>query len=141
LGIPIDLIVSSSIGAVDGALIAAGMAPAKLEECWKALRRCDVVGSHWQFLRLLTGPSSLYSNETLRRLLRSHLPVWSFNELRIPLVIVGTDLETGRATALSEGDLIGAVLASTALPGLFPPILWKGRNLIDEACQTTYPSI
>lgn len=65
LGIPIDLIVSSSIGAVNGALIAAGMAPPKLEECWKALRRCDVVGSHWQFLRLFTGSSSLYNNESL----------------------------------------------------------------------------
>jgi NTE family protein len=139
LGIPIDLVVSSSIGAVNGAMIAAGMAPAKLEECWKALRRCDVVGSHWQFLRLLTGSSSLYSNESLRRLLRCHLPVRSFSELRIPLVIVGTDLETGRAMALSEGDLIEAVLASTALPGLFPPILWKGRNLVDGGLSDNVP--
>jgi NTE family protein len=132
-------IVGSSIGAVNGALIAGGMAPEELERRWKALRRCDVVGSRWQFLRLFTGSSSLYSNESLRRLLRCHLPVRSFSELRIPLVIVGTDLETGRAIALSEGDLIEAVLASTALPELFPPIPWNGLNLVDGGLSDNVP--
>jgi NTE family protein len=139
LGIPIDLIVSSSIGAVNGALIASGMAPEQLQQRWKALRRSDVVGSRWQLLRLLTRCSSLYSNHSLRRMLCSHLPVRSFSDLRIPLVIVGTDLETGSATALSEGDLIEAVLASTALPGLFPPIRWKGRNLVDGGLSDNVP--
>jgi NTE family protein len=55
------------------------------------------------------------------------------------LVIVGTDLETGRAMALSEGDLIEAVFASTALPGLFPPILWKGRSLVDGGLSDNVP--
>jgi hypothetical protein len=50
-----------------------------------------------------------------------------------------TDLETGRAMALSEGDLIEAVLASTALPGLFPPISWNGLNLVDGGLSDNVP--
>ncbi len=139
LGIPIDLIVSSSIGAVNGAFIAGGMRPAELESHWKSLRTADVTGSRWQFLRLLTGASSAFSNGSLRSLLRRSLPVSSFSELRIPLAIVTTDLETGETIVLTEGDLIEAILASTALPGLFPPITWCGRRLIDGGLSNNVP--
>src|SRR6516162_8162066 len=131
LGIRIDLIVSSSIGAVNGALIAGGMHPKELEDGWRAIRTKDVVGSRWQFLRLFTGAPSAFSNRSLRNLLQRMLPVRSFSELRIPLAIVTTDLETGETIVLTEGDLIDAILASTALPGLFPPIAWRGRRLVD----------
>lgn len=139
LGVTVDLIVSSSIGSVNGALIAAGLSPSELEDCWRALRTRDVIGSRWQYLRLLTGASSVFSNQSLRELLQKRLPVRSFNELRIPLVIVGTDLETGGSVALSEGNLIEAILASTALPGFFPPILWGRKNLVDGGLSNNMP--
>ncbi len=139
LGIRIDLIVSSSIGAVNGALIAAGLSPEEIKGRWRALRTRDVVGTRWQFLRLLTGASSAFSNNSLRNLLRSVLPVRSFRELHIPLTIVTTDLETGETVALTEGDLIEAILASTALPGLFPPIAWQGRRLVDGGLSNNVP--
>jgi NTE family protein len=139
LGIPIDLIVSSSIGAVNGALIAAGMSSEELERQWRALRTTDVIGSRWQFLRLLTGAASAFSNRSLRNLLRRILPMRSFSELRIPLAIVTTDLETGETVVLTDGDLIDAILASTALPGLFPPIVWQGRTLVDGGLSNNVP--
>ena len=139
LGIPIDFVVGSSIGAVNGALITAGMSPADVTRQWRALRSRDVVGSRWQLLRLLTGAPSLFSNDRLRDLLRSRLPVGSFRELRIPLAIVATDLETGRAVVLKEGDLVEAILASTALPGLFPPVLWQDRKLVDGGLSNNVP--
>ncbi len=139
LGIRIDMVVSSSIGAVNGALIASGLSPAQLEDSWRAIRTRDIVGPRWQFLRLLTGASSVFSNQSLRKLLRRHLPVRSFDQLRIPLVIVATDLETGQAVALTQGDLIEAILASTALPGFFPPILWQGRKLVDGGLSNNVP--
>ncbi len=139
LGIRIDLIVSSSIGAVTGAFIAAGMSPTELESHWKSIRTSDVIGSRWQFLRLLTGASSAFSNKSLRDLLRSVLPVRSFRELHIPLTIVTTDLETGETVALTEGPIIEAILASTALPGLFPPIAWQGRRLVDGGLSNNVP--
>ena len=139
LGIRIDLIVSSSIGAVNGALIAGGMPPNELEDGWRAIRTRDVVGSRLHFLRLLAGASSAFSNQSLRALLRTLLPVRSFSELGIPLAIVTTDLETGQTVVLTEGDLIGAILASTALPGLFPPITWEGRRLVDGGLSNNVP--
>jgi len=139
LGIQLDFIVSSSIGAVTGAFIAAGMSPAELESHWKSLRTSDVIGSRWQFLRLLMGASSAFTNGSLRNLLRRVLPVRFFSELRIPLAIVTTDLETGETIVLTEGDLIDAILASTALPGLFPPISWRGRRLIDGGLSNNVP--
>jgi NTE family protein len=139
LGIRIDLIVSSSIGAVNGALVAAGLSPEEIEGRWRALRTRDVVGARWHFLRLLTGASSAFSNNSLRNLLRRVLPVRSFSDLHIPLTIVTTDLETGETVALTEGDLIEAILASTALPGLFPPIAWQGRRLVDGGLSNNVP--
>ena len=139
LGIQPNFIVSSSIGAVTGAFIAAGMSPAELESHWKSLRTSDVIGSRWQFLRLLVGASSAFTNASLRNLLRSVLPVRSFSELRIPLAIATTDLETGETVVLTEGDLIDAILASTALPGLFPPIAWRGRRLVDGGLSNNVP--
>ena len=139
LGVRIDLIVSSSIGAVNGALIAAGLSPEELENLWRTIRTRDVVGSRWEYLGLLMGASSVFSNHRLDKLLQSELPVRSFGELRIPLAIVGTDLETGETIVLREGNLIEAILASTALPGLFPPIPWQGRRLVDGALSNNVP--
>jgi NTE family protein len=139
LGIQLDFVVSSSIGAVTGAFIAAGMSPTELESHWKSLRTADVTGSRWQFLRLLTGAPSAFSDRPLRNLLRRILPVLSFSELRIPLAIVTTDLETGETIVLTEGDLIEAILASTALPGLFPPVAWRGRRLVDGGLSNNVP--
>ena len=139
LGFRIDFIVSSSIGAVNGALIAAGLTPKELEDRWRALRTKDVIGSRWQFLRLFTGASSVFSNRSLRQLLQELLPVHSFSELRIPLVIVTTDLETGETVVLRAGHLVEAILASTALPGFFPPILWQERKLVDGGLSNNVP--
>lgn len=139
LGVQIDMVVSSSIGAVNGAAIAAGLTPDELTDRWKALRTRDIVGSRWQFVRLLMGAESLFGNHSLRGLLRNHLLVRSFGELLIPLTIVATDLETGETVVLEEGDLIEAILASTALPGLFPPLSWQGRRLVDGGLSNNVP--
>lgn len=139
MGVQIDMVVCCSIGAVNGALIAAGLSPTELETGWKSLRTRDVLGSRLQFLRLFMGSTSLFSNRNLRHLLTGLLPVHTFHELRIPLCIVATDLETGDAIALMEGELIDAILASTALPGLFPPIEWHGKMLVDGGLSNNVP--
>lgn len=139
LGIRVDFVLGSSIGAVNGALIAAGLSPLEIEARWRSLRTRDVIGSCWQLFRLLTGTSSVFSNHSMRELLRNVLPVRCFEELRIPLVIVATDLESGEAVVLDGGDLVEAILASTALPGLFPPIDRGGRMLVDGGLLDNVP--
>jgi NTE family protein len=139
LGIPFDFMVGSSIGAVNGAMIAAGLTPGEIELRWRGLRTRDVVGSRWQPLRLIWGAPSVYSNQGLRALLRSILPVQKFQDLKIPLAIVATDFETGRSVVLDKGDLIEAILASTAVPGLFPPITREGQTLVDGGVSNNVP--
>ena len=139
LGIDIDFVVGSSIGAVNGALIAAGLSPGEVVAHWRTLLTRDLVGPRWQFLRLLTGADSVFTNQRLRGLLRSRLPFCCFPELPLPLAIMETDLETGESVVLTEGDLVEAILASTALPGLFPPVLWQGRQLVDGGLSNNMP--
>jgi NTE family protein len=139
LGIPFEFVVGSSIAAVNGALIAAGLTPEEIERRWRGLRTRDVVGSRWQPVRLLWGAPSVYSNQRLRALLRNILPVHRFQDLKIPLAIVATDFETGKSVVLDKGDLIEAILASTAVPGLFPPIAREGRTLVDGAVSNNVP--
>jgi NTE family protein len=139
LGIAVDFVLGSSIGAVNGALIAAGLSPPEIEARWRSLRTRNVIGSRWQLLRLLTGAASVFSNRRLRDLLLNILPVRCFEELRIPLAIVATDLESGKAVVLDRGDLVEAILASTALPGLFPPIVREGQMLVDGGLSNNVP--
>ncbi|MBI3669670.1 MAG: patatin-like phospholipase family protein [Acidobacteria bacterium] len=75
----------------------------------------------------------------MRELLLNVLPARSFEELRIPLAIVATDLESGETLILDSGDLIEAILASTALPGLFPPIARGGRMTVDGGLSNNVP--
>lgn len=139
LGIGFDFIVGSSIGAVNGALIAAGLTPLEVASRWRALRSRDVLGSRWQPLRLLWGAPSIYGNHRLRDLLEDILPVRRFQDLKFPLAIVATDFETGESVVLDKGDLIEAILASTAVPGLFPPIRREGRTLVDGGVANNVP--
>lgn len=139
LGVGFDFIVGSSIGAVNGALIASGLAPEEIERRWRGLRTRDIVGSRWQPARLLWGAQSVYSNRRLRALLRDILPVQKFQDLQIPLAIVATDFETGESVVLDKGDLIEAILASTAVPGLFPPIIREGQTLVDGGVTNNVP--
>lgn len=139
LGITFDFVVGASIGAVNGALIAAGLTPAEMEERWRRLRTRDVLGPRWQAIRLLWGAPSVFHNHRLRAFLQETLPVPWFRQLRIPLYVVATDLKTGEAAVLDQGDLIEAILASTALPGVFPPMLWRGRQLIDGGLSDNVP--
>jgi NTE family protein len=139
LGLRFDFVVGSSIGAVNGALIAAGLTPAEMEELWRGPKTRDVLGPAWQAMRLLWGAPSDYDNGRLRRFLQKTLPVSWFQQLKVPLYVVATDLKTGEAVVLSQGDLIESILASTALPGLFPPVLWRGRHLVDGGLSDNVP--
>lgn len=139
LGIHVDFIVASSSGAVNGAFIASGMDPGAIAEQWKTLRTRNVIGTPWPWIRVLRGAPSLYSNSRLRRLLQRRLPVACFEDLRIPLTILATDLESGEAVPLRSGGLIDAILASTALPGVFPPVAWQRRQLVDASLSDNVP--
>lgn len=140
LGVPIHRVVGSSVGAINGAFIAAGVPPRRLAAAWADLRRRDVFAFRWSLLWQHFGAESLYSERRLRRLLETHLPVQTFEELRIPLTVVATDLDEGTPVLLESGPLVPALLASCAVPGLLPPMtLANGRRCIDGALADNMP--
>jgi NTE family protein len=136
-GVVPDLLVGTSAGALNAAFVAGhGATPGAVDalaEVWAGLH----VRSLFPFdprsaLAALAGRrSSICSDRGLRRLLGLHLRFDRLEDASIPLVVVATDLLTGREVTLSDGDAHEAVLASCALPAVFPPVLRDGRLLID----------
>jgi NTE family protein len=139
MGIPIDLIVGSSMGALNGAFIAAGVSVNEIYDLWRRVRFRDLFGSNWSLLVNPRKADGIYDNRKLRRFLERHLPARRFEELRMPLTIVATDLETGECVRLERGDLIEAVLASVAIPGLLPPVPIGQRRLVDGGIVNNLP--
>ena len=140
LQIPIDMVIGSSVGALNGAFIAAGMPPGELAELWCGIRRRDIANVNWKGLlhpRRLTG---LWLLEPLRELLEATLPVFTFEELALPLMITTTDIQTTQTVYWSEsGDLVDPVLASMSIPGIFPPVVIAGHQYVDGAIANNVP--
>ncbi len=126
LGIPIHCIAGTSIGAIAGAIIAAG----RVEE---ALAWCKM--SSWRklpgliFDRLTT--KAIFSGRRVEKKLRQIIAAEKFADLAMPYAAVATDLNTGEAVVMQEGDLISAVRASMSIPCVFRPVEREGRVLID----------
>ncbi len=140
LGIKVDLVVAASIGALNGAFIAAGMPPRLIVHEWAKVRRRDIFSFNWELVRRGSATESIYTFRSLRRFLEKRLPVRTFEELQIPFVAVTTDLRTGRPYLWESGNLVDAILASCAIPGIFPPVRGpQGRLLIDGALADNVP--
>ncbi|WP_329252865.1 patatin-like phospholipase family protein [Streptomyces canus] len=123
-----DMIIGTSVGALNGAIAAAHphRAAPWLDHVWTQLRRRDVYP-----LGYLSSRSSVFTDRGLRRLIaRAGLPA-RIEELAVPFTAVATDLVTGAPVLLDRGDLESALLASAAIPGMLPPVDRAGRTLVD----------
>jgi NTE family protein len=143
-GIEPDLLVGTSAGALNAAYLAGdpGLGGAqRLAAIWTSVRTRDVFRlglKPWHLLSHLRG-EALYHNEDLRRLLERSLRYRSIEDARLALRIVATDFETGSAAAFHSGPVVDAVLASAALPGLFPPVEIEGRLYVDGGIADNVP--
>lgn len=139
-----ELLVGTSVGAVNAAWIAgrADHEGAKqLGDIWLGLRRGDVFPlSAWVSARGLLGRSNhVISSANLRSLLEKHIPFERLEDAPVPLHILTTELKTGRAVVLSSGAVLPALLASTAIPGVFPPVTIGRRTLVDGGIASHSP--
>jgi NTE family protein len=123
-GIPIDLIVGTSMGAIIGALYASGIHP---EEMVKTVQ--GMQGSQMFSLAHLFSARS--RQRTLEEWLQANLPVSTFEELQCPLTAVAVDVVEGVEVTLDSGPLVPALLASSAVPGIFPPVR-RGDQLLAD---------
>lgn len=140
-GIRPDLIVGTSVGAVNGAWIAGGRSAVELAQLWRTLRRCDVypIDLIRGFLGFIGLRDHLVSSGPLRRLLTTHLAFERMEDAAVPFHVVATDVLTGRDLRLGTGSAVEAVLASAAIPGVFPPVTIDGVRLMDGGIANNTP--
>jgi NTE family protein len=91
----------------------------------------------WMWARGWGG--GLLSGSRLGALVDEWLPATRFEELRVPLVVIATDVDTGEAVVFREGSVRDAVRASCSFPGFFPPYALGGRRLVDGSVSEVVP--
>jgi NTE family protein len=142
-GIVPDLVVGSSVGAINGAYFAGSptaQGVARLEAIWRGLHRHEVFPFTLRSLAGLIGRRNFVVDPCgLRRLLEDNLPFKDLEQAALPLHVVATDLLNGAGARLSSGSAVDAVLASCAIPAAFPPVRVGERYLIDGAVASNTP--
>jgi NTE family protein len=143
-GIEPDLVFGASAGAFNAAWVAGDPKLAHLDalaEVWTSLRTRDVFP-----LRPLTGllgflgrRDSLVPADGLRAIVSRHLRFVLLENAPIPLCVIATEVTSGKEIALTRGDAVDAILASAAIPGVFPPVTLNGRMLMDGAVVNNTP--
>ncbi len=138
--VPIDMIAGTSVGALIGGLFSAGISTVEMEEMsseigWSALTNY----SRLSLFRLLVMEQQL-STHNMEVYLRKHIGDIRFDQLRIPFACVATDLQTGERVVFREGSVALAARASSTIPGLFEPVLFRHRYLVDGGLVSNIPT-
>ncbi len=142
-GIRPDLVVGTSVGAINGAFVAADPpgAAARLGQLWQgeALRGAFSETVWGRAVRLARSGTHLHSIEPLHQLLDSMLPGADFADLELPFHCVAASIERASARWFSSGPIVPAVLASCAVPGLLPPVAVGGEHYFDGGLVDSIP--
>ena len=132
LGIRPDLVTGTSIGGLVGALYAAGTSCEAIADCFRRIS----ISSMYSFA---ASAPSLTGVTKIEHLLESVMGRPTFAELKIPLSVVTTDLVARKEVILDDGDVMKAVLATIAIPILFPPVEREGMVLSDGGILNNTP--
>jgi NTE family protein len=142
-GISADMVVGSSVGALNGAYYAGDptlKGVLQLETIWRGLTRHDVFPVTWRtLLGFLRRRDFLIPHDGIQKLIDDHLPYRNLQDAELPVHIVATDIVTGDSVVLSEGSAAQAIIASTAIPGAFAPVPYKNFYLADGAISSNTP--
>ncbi|WP_194848082.1 patatin-like phospholipase family protein [Candidatus Neptunochlamydia vexilliferae] len=131
-GIHPDLIIGCSSGAIIGSLYADHPSVVRLEELLIDLKRSDLMDISFSRFGLTKGTM-------LETFLEKHLEAFQFHQLKIPFIAVAADLATGELIELGRGPIIPAIHASSAAPGVFNPVYYLGRYLVDGGVVNPIP--
>ncbi|MGD8514186.1 MAG: patatin-like phospholipase family protein [Granulosicoccaceae bacterium] len=140
----------TSIGAVMGALYASGMSGQQIRrlidrltvtegESWLSAIFEQDVGRWWDWLELQLGRGGLLDTSAFAEFLRETLGVARFEDLQIPLKVVAADFWERKQVVFEKGELIPAIQASIAVPGLFSPVQFKRQVLVDGGLVNPVP--
>jgi NTE family protein len=139
-----DFIVGTSVGAINGAWFAGDPTPEgvdELEAIWRSLKQRTIfpIDARTALLGFLGRRDHLVPPGPLERLLRRHLPYERLEEAPVPIHVVATEVMTGTEVVLSAGNAVRAILASSAIPGVFPPVRVGGQLLMDGGVVANTP--
>ena len=123
-------IAANSSAAILGALYASGNAAKDVESIVRAIDYSDFLAP--------TGAGGLVHHDPIERILERHAPA-TFEELTVPLAVPVVDIERGELLVYSSGPLRRPVIASNAFPGLFAPVRFEGRHLLDGGILNNFP--
>ena len=132
--IPIDFIAGSSIGAMIGGFYAATKDTKQMEKI--------ALGTNWRLILSLIDLSlhqGLVGGEKVKNLIESYIDKIHFQDLKIPLSVIATDLKSGEIIVINEGEVASAVRASISSPLIFKPIERKGKLLADGGLSLPIP--
>src|SRR3954466_12374861 len=143
-GHPPDLVVGTSVGAINGAAVASDPTPAmvqRLQDTWSDIERSDVfAGSLLNRLATLARTGThLHGNDALRAALTEALPIALIEELPVRFQCVAASIERAAEHWFLDGPVVDAVLASSAVPGILPPVEVRGEHYIDGGIVNSIP--
>lgn len=163
-GIKIDYIGGTSMGAVIGGLYASGYTANQIDSVFQVTNFDKLINDYiprssknfyekrndelyalvLPFTKFRVGiPEALskgmYNFNLISKLTRHVRHVRDFNQLPIPFLCIGTDIETGKQVILDRGNLAQAIIASAAFPSLFSPVEVDGKLLVDGGVTNNYP--
>jgi len=144
LGIAPDLVVGTSVGAMNGAAYVADPSVEgidDLDRVWGRARRSQIfpIAPRAIVENVRERRGYLFANDGIRDWIASHLRHDQLEDFPIPLHVVATEVETSRPVVLSSGDALASLLASTAIPGVFPPVDIDGTLLYDGGVAADIP--
>ena len=134
-GIPLHCITGVSAGSIVAAAYASGSGPDEIARAASSMRIRDV--ARWSLCRM-----GFMASERMKPFLEGLLKTHRFEEMRIPLGVVATDLCTGEAVSFRDtGDVVLPIRASCSYPGLFQPVRSGDRLLVDGAMSVEIPAV
>jgi NTE family protein len=131
-GIQFDKISGTSAGSFIGALLAYGYSPDEILDIFTQTKFS-------RFLRFGFSTGGMLNIENAEKILLKYIPENTFEALKIPLAVTATDIQAGEEICFKKGELAKPVLASCCLPGIFRPILFQGKELVDGAIFNNLP--
>ena len=144
-GVVPDVVLGTSIGAINGAFVAAEPtvdAARRLEELWTRFDASDAFGGGLlgRLGTLVRTRTHLHDNVELRRLLESAFAgTERIEDLRLPFQCVAASIESASERWFTDGALVDAILASSAVPGILPPVLVDGEHFVDGGIVNSIP--
>jgi NTE family protein len=143
-GIVADRVYGASVGAVNGAAYASDPTPegvAHLEEVWRGLSGNDVfprgrMDGPWMYFQQR---ASVHPNTGLRRIVEEGIAYERLEDAALPVEVVATSLTDGAERWITSGPAVDAILASAAIPAIFPAVVVDGDTLVDGGVVNNVP--